>query len=278
MVEAIIQVNPFPTIDGETRLRILLNEIEQSALIYVGQAGRPVVLVLDGVDLLVDRMPGALERIQSKAKFWADLNLVKVVFVVGDEETETILRQNSSDWSRAAAPIYVGDLGREDAVRFLAAVNTECRTSAKDNDGCEDPMTTEYLNDVCDLVGGRIVHLLAFKRDFRRRIPFATTADRLKNGERVKFKDVSRRPELWNVLYALHRASEKLIGLTSLVATHPPDDVDALLKYRILRTESTRNGTLVGFHSKLTERVVGEFFPTSSFLSDLKDITWLPSN
>ena len=264
MVETIIQVNPFPTIDVDVRLLILLNEIEQSALIYVRQAGRPVVFVLDGVDQLVDRVPGALERIQSKAKFWADLNLVKVIFIVSDDETETLLRQNSNNWSRAATLIYVGDLEIEDAVRFLAGVYAESRTSTKDNVDGGDAMTAEYLNNVFDLVGGRIVQLMAFKRDFRRGIPFATTADRLKDGERVKFTDVSRRPELWNVLHALHRAQDKRIGLATLVKTHPPDDVDALLRYNILRMERTKVGTLVVFQSKLTESVVGEFFPPFS--------------
>ena len=47
---------------------------------------------------------------KDKAKLWADLNIVKMVFVCYTEEIGRQLRKSSSLWSRAATPLYIGDL------------------------------------------------------------------------------------------------------------------------------------------------------------------------
>lgn len=97
----------------------MLDAIEKSAFDYLQQTGRPAVLVIDGINSLSLSMPDVLERIQEKAKLWADTNTVKLILINNDEGTESQLQRASSSWTRMATPIIVGDLGAEDAVRFL---------------------------------------------------------------------------------------------------------------------------------------------------------------
>jgi len=51
---------------------------------------------------------------------WADANIVKLVFVINDTETETYLRKNGAAWSRLSTPIVVEDLCRNEALAFLS--------------------------------------------------------------------------------------------------------------------------------------------------------------
>lgn len=58
-------------------------------------------------------------KCQNKAKVWADANIVKLVFVINDTETDRHLRKNAAAWSRLATPVVVEDLGRDEALAFL---------------------------------------------------------------------------------------------------------------------------------------------------------------
>jgi hypothetical protein len=57
----------------------------------------------------------------------------------------------------------------------------------------------EMAERVFSLVGGRIHHLLAFKRNWLRGVPYKETARTLMGREREKFVHASRHPEAWKV-------------------------------------------------------------------------------
>ena len=118
-IDFVLRIHSFPQRDDDKRLVRVLDAIEKSAFDYLQQTGRPAVLVIDGINSLSLSMPDVLERIQEKAKLWADTNTVKLILINNDEGTESQLQRASSSWTRMATPIIVGDLGAEDAVRFL---------------------------------------------------------------------------------------------------------------------------------------------------------------
>lgn len=73
-----MRVSSFPRQDSESRLTRVLNAIEESSFKYMQETGRPVVLIIDGINTLNAAMPGALDKLMEKAKLWADANTVKV--------------------------------------------------------------------------------------------------------------------------------------------------------------------------------------------------------
>ena len=58
-----------------------------------------------------------LLNVKDKAKVWADANIVKLVFIINDTETEAHMSKNSGAWSRLATPIicllYTSDAADE---------------------------------------------------------------------------------------------------------------------------------------------------------------------
>jgi len=219
------------------------------------ETGRPVVLIIDGANSLPGQMPGALEKIQDKAKLWADTNTVKVIFVNNDEETEELLQKNSSSWSRAHSPILMPDMSREDAIKFLMMPNF---MESPLEEGLKDAMSLECAEKVYDLVGGRIVHLVTFKREFVFGISFDRTIERVKDREREKFIHVSRSPKVWNVVSALRKSPEKCMKLSKIIKATSEEDVATLARHNIIRYDRHRIGVLVRFQSPLTESVVDE--------------------
>ena len=115
----VFHTQSMPARDDAHKLRRVLNAIELSAFRYMMKTGRPVVLVVDGVNYLPTSEPDAPQILQEKAKLWADTNIAKVIFVSNDEETEKVLKQSSSSWSRAAAPLCVGDLTQDEGKEYL---------------------------------------------------------------------------------------------------------------------------------------------------------------
>ena len=93
-LKLLIHVDAFTMANENAKLTKLLKEIEITALRYVTKTRKSVVLVIDNADCLLKKMPEALEQLQTKAKLWADWSAVKVVFIIHDDETETLLRQD----------------------------------------------------------------------------------------------------------------------------------------------------------------------------------------
>jgi len=147
-------------------------------------------------------MSCCLLRCQDRAKVWADTNIVKLVFVINDTETEAHLRKNGAAWSRLATPVVVEDLCPTEAVAFLkepylmeqdqlaarAAGDAGVRRSttprtAKTMDG-------ELAGRIVEMVGGRMLQLIVMKRDWLYGVSFDDGAEELKSRERVKLLQV----------------------------------------------------------------------------------------
>jgi len=251
----VVGINKFPQRDTDSKLTRVLNAIEESAYLYMQKTGQPVVLIIDGISCLHGHMAGALEKIQDKAKMWADTNIVKVVFVNNDEGTEVRLQSNSSSWSRAATPITISDLSHEESVQFLTTTpfigtSTDPLNNKK--------MSTEQAKRVFELVGGRIIFLAAFKRDFVLGVPFEETAEHLKDREQEKFVHVSRTPSCWDVVSLLRDAPGKTYKLSKLIKETSQEDVESLAVHNVVRFVRNDVGVLVRFESRLTESVVDE--------------------
>ena len=256
-LDFIMRINSFPHRDDDQRLVRVLDAIEKSSFGYMQRTGRPAVLVIDGINCLQRTMPGALERLQEKAKLWADSNTVKLILVNNDEETEAALHKQSSCSSRLAPAIIVEDLPRDDAVDFLVA------PAFMENESLErEPMSAAEASRIVDLVGGRIHHLIRFKRDWTRGVPFELTADELKSRERDKFFRMLRSPSAWRVITVLRDAPGHQMALSELIDRTSMADIYALTKQNLIRYDGEPNGSvIVRFRSRIADKVVDELDP-----------------
>ena len=130
---------------------------------------------------------------------WADANIVKLVFITNDSETENQLTRNSGAWSRLATPVAVDDLRRDEALAFLGqpylreadrqlATETAAAGDDKTRRRSRSPptgrtMDGELAGRMVELVGGRILQLIAMKRDWSQGVSFEESADELKRRE-----------------------------------------------------------------------------------------------
>jgi hypothetical protein len=252
-VNVALRIDSFPKRDQHQKLRRVLDALEKSAFEYLQKTGRPVVLVIDGVSSLSGHMEGAIELMQEKAKLWADTNIIKVVFVSNDECTEQTMQQHSSNWSRAAPPIYIGDMTKTDTVEYLRDPDVLESDHRKPNK--KTPMTVDEANRIYDLVGGRVHHLIAFKRDWAMSIAFDITATEIGNKEREKFLNVSKSTAILKAVDIIKRSDGKGIALAKLVSVCSEKDVATMIKYDIIRIERRITGMVVVFESRLTENV-----------------------
>jgi len=133
---------------------------------------------------------------------WADANIVKLVLIINDTETETHLSKNSGAWSRLATPIIVDDLRRDEALAFLKAPylreQDQLAAGAASDGKAQHPasprtgksMDGDLAERIVDLVGGRILQLIAMKRDWHNGVSFDDSAEELKNREREQLLQV----------------------------------------------------------------------------------------
>lgn len=254
-LDCVMRISSFPSKDQDSKLTRVLNAIEESSFRHLQKTGRPVVLVLDGVNGLSKQMPGALEKIQDKAKLWADTNTVKVIFIINDEETEMLLHKNSSSWSRIGSPLIIDDLTKEEAITFLTSAPFLETTLDEDNNKA---MSEEQATKVFNFVGGRMVHLVVFKREFVLGKSFEETANTMREREREKFISVSRTPSAWYVVRAVRNSQHKCVKLSKIIKETSPNDVAILAKHNIIRYLRDDIGALIKFQSPLTENVVEE--------------------
>ena len=133
---------------------------------------------------------------------WADANIVKLVFIINDTETETHMSKNSGAWSRLATPVVVDDLRHHEALAFLKAPylrEHEQQAAGAAGDGVvqrsTSPRTGKSMDDelagqIVDLVGGRILQLIAMKRDWLYGVSFDDSAEELKYREQEQLLQV----------------------------------------------------------------------------------------
>lgn len=249
-LDFVMRIHTFPQRDDHNRLIRVLDAVEKSAFAYMTRHGRPMVLVIDGANSLEQYLPGALRLLQEKAKLWADANIAKIVFITNDEETGSLLQKQPSNWSRAATPIFVGDLTKEEAIEYLLM------SKFMENSGSTDAMPLKVAERIVDMVGGRMHHLIVCKRSWVTGKPMRETVEDLMSREREKFVCVSRNPSLWNVIVRLRNAPDKTLLLSKLIRDTSEEAVTLLAKQDILRYGRAGRGTTVQFQSKLTETAV----------------------
>ncbi len=262
-LDFVLRIHSFPQRDDHHKLTRVLDAIEKSAFQYLNKTGKPVVLVVDGVNNLSKDIPGSLEKLQEKAKLWADTNSVKVVFISNDEQTEMQLQEHSSNWSRAATPLCVGDLSEKEAVEFLTGGHTNMKTPAGNPEKAhesEPSMTTEHALRIYHFVGGRMHHLLSFKRDWRQGISFEQTALEMKAKEREKFINVSRNPKHWKVVDMIMKSPMRRVSMTKLIEATSEEHLFNMMKNNIISVERRGSGIVCRMECKLTEYVVEQFY------------------
>lgn len=81
---------------------------------------RPLVLVIDSVDILAKKEPEFLGILQDFAKERACIGDLRIVFISSDGSALTMLQSHSA-WSRAQDPLEVGEISDEDAVKYLVS-------------------------------------------------------------------------------------------------------------------------------------------------------------
>ena len=256
-IDSILKIKKMPSHDEHNKLMRVLDAIEVAGFRYMEKWGRPAVIVIDGADFIAKHLPEGMARMQEKAKLWADTNIVKLVFISNGEYVEEVFQQNQSVWARADSTFYVGDLAYEDAVRFLQRKQFYERGVRERSQGVlHNPMTRAEAEAIVDLVGGRIQHLLQFRRDWEEGVPYEFTAERLKAKERQKLSRILKRASAVKALAELLRPCPTpdlhFSGKTS------EEDVDFLTKRDILATQRTGKGLCVRFQSVLTEHVARE--------------------
>lgn len=184
---------------------------------------------------------------------------LQLILVYNDEDTLDLMQNSYSCWSRAAEPIIVGDLTRREALQFLTnGVYMENFNNVVDRDVTCFRMGREHATQIVDTVGGRMIHLIAFKRDYAAGIPFSDTIRQLMNQEQEKFVRVSRKPSQWKVVSKLRKAPNKTLKLSKMIRDLSEDDVHGLLRLKVIRIKRSNVGALVKFFSPLTEHIVDE--------------------
>ena len=126
------------------------------------------------------------------------------MFIVSDTETEAQLSKNTGAWSRLATPVIVDDLHREEALTFLRAPylreHDQLAAQTADDIGIRrstSPRTGKMMDEeragrIVEMVGGRMLQLIAMKRDWLYGVSFDDSANQLKNRERDKLLQVQR--------------------------------------------------------------------------------------
>ena len=242
----ILQIDKFPPRDNHNKLMRVLDAIERSSFEFAHKYGRPVVIVIDGANVLTDHFPGALEKLQEKAKLWADTNICKVVFVSNEEETEYILQKSSSCWSRAGAPVHVGSLDQSESIDYLT--NKTDHGQHQNSSG----ISKEQALDIYSKVGGKVHTLTLIKRDHHLHIPFEVTLKRLKQKEMEKILRAAKVPEMWKVVEILNQAPNQTVSLLELVGLSKPEVIEKLAGLDLIRYERSDGQVFVTFESRLT--------------------------
>lgn len=236
-VDIIFKIESLPRRDDKSKLTRVLDAIEESAFIYMMKYKKPVILIIDDIALLNKQMPNALKELQDKAKLWADSNIVKLVLVNNDEDLDLTMQTNSSSWSRVASPILISDLSHQEAVQFLTSspIYQKDIINSNENEKLSIKLTVEEAEKIIRLVGGRILHLIAFKTEHRMGYELDEIEMKVINKEQEKFVNVSKNPQLWQVISKLRQMPGKSMKLSKLIKFAGKQDVDAVSDLNIIR-------------------------------------------
>ena len=98
---------------------ILLQPMLDAAAKFKTKHGRPMVLVIDSVDIMAKQHPAFLELLQDFAKFCVDAGHLRVVFISSNGLALPEMMARST-WSRAYEPLYeIEELADDEAIDHL---------------------------------------------------------------------------------------------------------------------------------------------------------------
>lgn len=251
-----LKIKSFPKKDDHNKLLRVLDAIEDSAFMYTNKHGKPVVLIIDNAGKLEEHLPNSMRKLQEKAKLWADTNTVKVVFVTSEDHTEFVMQADHCNWSRAATPVTIGDLTREEAIQFLTSAGMlECDEASQ-----QPTMSAQQAEYIYESIGGKMLHLVAFKYDCRQGVAMEKTLARLREKELEKFLQISGQPTLWKAIRQLKDAPGMQCKLGDFLKQNTKEDVIALTKAHVFKVERGTDNIYVRFESALTQAVTQEFY------------------
>lgn len=121
------------------------------AINFSAKYDRPIVLVIDSIDILVKKDPRFLGYLQEFAKTCADCGVLRIVFVSSDGTALPLLMATSS-WSRAKRPFEIGEISDDEAVSFLVK---------------KDIPVSVASDAVSNLTGGEFAALNSFVEEYQ---------------------------------------------------------------------------------------------------------------
>ena len=188
---------------------------------------------------------------------------LQIIFICNDDDTETILKANQSNWSRAENPIYIGDLTEEEALSFLQST-ISLKESQKDNQGDNGISHKRNIDNqtalqIIGLVGGRIQHLLQFKQDLTEGVQFDRVAGRIKGMEREKLLMVYKSNSVMKAIASLMAEPKRKMPMDRFMKLLSLEHFNFLVKHNILSIHRHGSSLVVRFDSKLMEQVIAEW-------------------
>ena len=153
--------------------------------------------------------------------------------------------------SRAGHTLYVGDLEREDAVKYLIQKQPTLNSAESQAD-----ISIETASQVYEVLGGRIQHLKTFKTHYYCGYSSEKALNVLKSREREKFNRESDIPKFWKAVSIIQRNPVESLPLTEMLRHVPKETIIDLVDCDILMFERSPIGTLVKFQSPLTKHTV----------------------
>ena len=139
--------------------------------------------------------------------------------------------------------------------------NDSVRNNGGNGDEEQAVMPDAHMDQVIDLVGGRVQNLLVCKRDWLKGSPFHYTSNHLRLKERSKFIEIAKKAERRRVIELVYAAPARRVLLADLIDLTSREDVFFCAYHNVIRIErDDAAGLMVHFESRLTERVVEEMY------------------
>eukprot|EP01038_Epipyxis_sp_PR26KG_P004038 gene4038-5777_t len=198
--------------------------------------GRPMVLVIDSIDILAERDPQLMEILQDFAKCAADMGNLRIVFISSGGicgSTALPLMMARSSWTRVVKPLFeICEVTDDTAVQYLI----------------EQGLNSEYAYRVVrNLTGGVFSHLIDF---------VSASLEGITLLEMIKIRDIILREKLIisgisssHALFLLLVDHKRIQADEALLLGLQKSQIDLLLKDSILLAHSDKTYTFYDRHT-----------------------------
>ena len=110
-------------------------------------------------------------------------------------------------------------------------------------------------SEIYDFVGGRILHLMRFKRDLEDGDDFSTIRDKMILETKTKFIGLENHKEAWKLLDILLQQGGNDCEVSTVLTLISKKTIDECLNRDILRLYHRQNGVIIEFESRLSEAI-----------------------